>query len=233
MKISVLYEDKNLAIINKPSGLLVHANVKENQESTLVDWLVKKYPEIKSVGDEPEIRPGIVHRLDKETSGVMVIAKNQQAFEHLKKQFQEKAIQKTYSALVKGRVKNESGTIEKPIGLKSGTTKRTVWVKDAKMIKDAVTDYKVEKRFKDFTLLEVTPRTGRTHQIRVHLNAIGHPVVGDKLYGKNTDLLDRHFLHAHSISFTAPGGQKLKITADLPAELMSFLKQLSPEDSQS
>lgn len=218
----ILYEDKDLLVINKPAGMMVHST--DCQLPTVVDWLLKNYPEIKNVGDDPEARPGIVHRLDKDTSGVMIAARNQKAFDYLKKLFQEHKIKKTYIALVWGKVTPKSGIIEKPIGLKSGTIKRTTYLKSARMIKEAKTAYKVLKFIKlkdqDFTLLEVEPLTGRTHQIRVHLASISHPVVGDKLYGKSKVLkLDRQFLHAASVEFTLPTGGRIKIAADLPEDL--------------
>lgn len=231
MEIQVLHKDKNFLVINKPAGLLVHS-VKGKQQQSLIDWLIKNYPEIRKVGDEPETRPGIVHRLDKDTSGVMLVARTQTAFDYFKKQFQEHKIKKTYVALVWGLVTPKEGIIEKPIGLKTGTTKRTVYLKTAKMIKEAKTEYKATKFLKlgnnDFTLLEAQPLTGRTHQIRVHFASIGHPIVGDKLYGKRETLgLDRHFLHAESLEFSSPETGRFKIAADLPEELTTFLKQFS------
>lgn len=228
MDIQVLHKDKNFLVINKPAGVLVHS-VKGKEQKSLVDWLVKNYPEIRNVGDEPETRPGIVHRLDKDTSGIMLIARNQTAFDYFKNQFQEHKIKKTYIALVWGLVTPKKGIIEKPIGLKTGTTKRTVYLKTAKMIKEAKTEYKAIKFLKlgdnDFTLLEVRPLTGRTHQIRIHFSSIGHPVVGDKLYGKHETFgLNRHFLHAESLEFTSPEGSRMKCSIDLPEELQSFLK---------
>lgn len=201
-----------------------------SNDKTLVDWLLENYPEVKKVGDEPNIRPGIVHRLDKDTSGIMAIALNQETFNYLKKLFQSRQIKKTYLALVWGVVPQKSGTINKPLGIKSGSVKRSVTAR--KMVKEAVTDYKVIKRFDDFTMLEVTPRTGRTHQIRVHLASIGHPIVGDKLYGRKIipKNLTRQFLHAEAIEFTLPNGQRFKAAADLPQDLADFIKSLPESD---
>lgn len=225
-----MYEDRDIVVLNKPAGLLVH-KAPGSEEATLADWIVKKYPETAKVGDAPEIRPGIIHRLDKETSGIMTIARNQSTFDYLKKLFQERKIKKTYIALVWGKVKNKAGVIEKPIGLKGGTSKRTIHVDKAKLVKPAVTAYKVLKFLKldneEFSLVQAQPLTGRTHQIRVHFSVIGHPVVGDKLYGKKGDefysQLNRHFLHAESLEFTKPDGSRIQIAADLPQELSNFL----------
>lgn len=226
----VIHQEKDFLVINKPAGWLVHGI--KNQESgirenILTEWLLKQYPEIKSVGDDPIWRPGIIHRLDKETSGVILIARNQVAFEYFKKQFQEHKIKKIYLTLVCGVPREKEGIIEKPIGLKSDSIKRTVHVQKAKMVKEAITKYKVKKIIDEkYSLLEVEPLTGRTHQIRVHLASIGHPVVGDKLYGqKKCELkIDRQFLHAESLELTAPDGRRLKFAVDLPDDLVNLPK---------
>ncbi|MEK7146632.1 MAG: pseudouridine synthase, partial [Patescibacteria group bacterium] len=149
---SVIYETADFVAVNKPAGLLVHRiklkmeNGERGMEPTLVDWLLKKYPEIKNVGDDPKNRPGIVHRLDKDTSGVILIARNQKFFEYLKNLFQNHQIKKTYLALVYGKLQSKTGVIEKPIALKSGSLKRTVRISDkVRMVKEAVTEYKVKK----------------------------------------------------------------------------------------
>ena len=230
----VIYEEKEFALINKPAGLIVHG-----VSPSLRDWLLKKYPEIARVGDNPEERPGIVHRLDKDTSGVILICRRQAAFDYFKKQFQERKIKKSYLALVHGIPKERSGEIKKPIGLKPDTTRRTVHTKDAKMVKPAFTRYHLKSIYRgetpidEFALLEVEPLTGRTHQIRVHLASIGHSVVGDPLYtpkSKEVGLpyIGRMFLHAESLEFSTPDGRRLKVAADLPAELITVLAKLSP-----
>jgi 23S rRNA pseudouridine1911/1915/1917 synthase len=238
----VIYKNKDFLVLNKPAGLLVHKSVLNREElnpeeKTLTDWLVKKYPQVKNVGDDTRNRPGIVHRLDRETSGVILAALNQKTFEYLKKLFQNHEIKKSYIALVYGTVKSDKGVINKPIGIKSGTIRRSVF--STKMSKEAITEFEVLKRFKmparmggknqDLTLLRVYPKTGRTHQIRVHLASIHCPVVGDKLYGRKKELLgspeiNRQFLHAESIEFKDSKGKILKFKANLPVELRSFLK---------
>lgn len=215
-------------MVNKPAGILVHeAGVAKTE--TLVDWLIKIYPEIKKIGDVPEIRPGIVHRLDKDTSGVLIVARTQKFFDFLKNLFQKREVKKTYLALVHGELKPSRGTIEKSVSLKPGTIRRTVY--KGKLSKEAVTDYKVVKFFKNFTLVELIPKTGRTHQLRVHLASIGHPIVGDQLYGKkeNLWLLKRQFLHASSIEFSMPDGSRIKIEADLPDDLQEMIDSLNKE----
>jgi 23S rRNA pseudouridine1911/1915/1917 synthase len=222
----IIFENKDFLVINKPAGLMVHAarvsskhRVDEvrGAEPTLVDWLLTNRPEIKNVGDEPTLRPGIVHRLDKATSGVMIIAKTQETFLQLKKLFQEHRMQKTYFALVYGVPKKEKGIIDAPIGIKTGTLKRSIH--SSKMAKEAVTEYSVEKKSGEFSLLKVSPKTGRTHQIRVHLASIGHPIVGDMLYGKKVqpDGVHRLMLHAASLSFSDDDGNRFEFEAPLPS----------------
>ena len=246
-KISVIHEDKNFVAVYKPAGVLVHSTRIKNlefrikdDETTLVDWLVEKYPEVKTVGDDPKTRPGIVHRLDKDTSGVLLIPRTQHYFEYLKKLFQNHEIKKTYVALVYGKLEPRVGKIEKPISLKSGSVKRTVW--KGKMEKEAITLYEVTKYFQRssassprssaFTLVGVMPKTGRTHQIRIHMASIGHPIVGDALYGpKNNPFnLHRQFLHAESLEWTSENGHRIKIEAELPRELQGIIDELKKSE---
>lgn len=241
--ISLIYETKDFIAVNKPAGVLAHP-IKDSKEETLVDWALKRYPEIKNVGDDPEIRPGIVHRLDRDTSGVILICRNQRFFEYLKNLFKTHQVKKTYLALAWGELEPKSGEINAPIGIKSGTIKRTVWQKRAKDLKEAITEYKVLNYYQHksdlnqhesatFSLLKVTPKTGRTHQIRIHLASINHPVAGDKLYGsKKIKLpfgLNRQFLHAYSLEFNSADGSRIKIEAELPEELKGFLQILASE----
>jgi 23S rRNA pseudouridine1911/1915/1917 synthase len=248
----VLYEDANVIALNKPAGLLVHGiftkDGPKHTEETLVDWLAKKYPETQEVGDRSEEglirqqRGGIVHRLDRDTSGVMIVARTQKSFEYLKRLFETKNIMKQYVALVWGRIHEKSGVIDKPISIKDGSVKRTVF--KGKMPREAVTEYERVSYFQhrhgkhidELTLLSVSPKTGRTHQIRVHLSSIGHAVAGDKMYGKKGVLafedgteLNRHFLHAQKLTFSPrAGAEKITIEAPLPAELTAALANLTP-----
>lgn len=230
MKIKIIYEDDDILVVVKPAGLLVHHTPKGEKDPTLVDWLTEKYPEVQKVGDKPDERPGIVHRLDKDTSGVMVIAKNEKAFDHLKKQFQGRLVDKIYYVLVFGTPKHDTGVIEGTISLKPGTTKRTVY--KGKMSKDAVTEYKVLERYENSAFVEVYPKTGRTHQVRVHLASIGHPVLGDTLYSSKTSRkfevpgLKRQMLHAHSITFKAPNDKEMTLAADTPGDFEAVLQYL-------
>ncbi len=235
----ILYEDRDLIALNKPAGLLVHGIKSHPGDDTLVDWLLKKYPEIKTVGDDPESRAGIVHRLDKETSGVMLIARNQKSFEYLKGLFQNHEIKKIYVALVWGEITKPSGIINLRMGLKSGSLKRTTRIKGTKMVKEAQTIYRVQKVYslpedpsQKFTLIEAEPKTGRTHQIRVHLAALGHPIVGDSVYTKRKSpaFVTRQFLHAKSIELTLPDGVKKKFSAEWPRDLnLESLSTVNPD----
>jgi len=232
----IIYESENFLAVVKPAGLITHpvkawAEATGKHERALTDWLTEKYPELAQVGDDPEWRPGIVHRLDKETSGIMLIPRTQAYFEYLKGLFQNHAVKKTYLALVSGVPKEKEGRIEMPIGIMEKTTKRSVH--SEKMAKEAITNYRVKKVFETsqgkFSLLEVEPETGRTHQIRIHLKAIDCPVVGDALYGpKNPSLIsDRLMLHAYALEFEESPGKKLKIEAEPPAEFEKMLENLS------
>lgn len=227
--IPVVYENKDFLAVNKPAGILMHKTAAKENEETLADWLTANHPEVKTVGDDPKTRPGIVHRLDKDTSGVVIIAKNQKAFEYLKNLFQNHEVRKTYLALIYGDIDPKKGVIEKPIGLKPGTTKRTVH--GGKMVKEATTEYRVLKDYDGFSLVEASPKTGRTHQIRVHFASINHPIVGDPLYGgkrvkQNSLGLNRQFLHASSIEFTGPDKTRFKLEAKLPDDLTKALKSI-------
>jgi 23S rRNA pseudouridine1911/1915/1917 synthase len=228
MNIPVVYEDEHLFAIDKPAGLSVHKVSPTDPQETLADILVAERPYLAGVGENP-LRPGIVHRLDKDTSGVMLIAKDQATFEHLKSQFQNRLVQKEYLALVYGHPKEKHGTITATLG-KLGT-KQTTQLKGKKELveRDAITEYQVEKTYTAYTLVRVMPHTGRTHQIRVHMKSIGCPLVGDALYAKGKPLpegLDRLFLHAERIAFTGPDGRALALEVGLPEALQKALDTL-------
>lgn len=220
----MVYEDKNFLAVYKPAGLLTHpVNLRTAsfKEPTLTDWLLLNYPEVSKVGDDLEWRPGIVHRLDRATSGVLLVPRSQKYFEYLKALFQKGEIKKTYLALVFGDLHAKHGEIRKPIGIGKGL-KRSV--RSVRMVKEAVTEYEVLEfkkiEGKMFTLLKVFPKTGRTHQIRVHLSSIHHPVVGDALYGpkRSPGWAKRLMLHALSLEWSSEDGKRMRVEADPPAD---------------
>jgi len=211
IKLNVIYKDENIIAINKPAGISVHP-VNLDDDNTLVNGLICQFPEIKNVGDpsissgQVNIRPGIVHRLDKDTSGIMVVARNQKAFEELKNKFKNRKVEKKYLAIVHGKLENKAGVVEKPLARSSDYKKQIVANKKTRTtIRPAMTEYKVVKEFRDYSLVEVSPKTGRTHQIRAHMTSIGHPIAGDKIYKlknfKIAGLVRRQMLHAKSIKF--------------------------------
>ena len=215
----VIYEQEEFLGVSKPSGMLVHASGTKHtaDKETLVDWLLPRFPELRQVGDDPATRPGIVHRLDKDTSGVILIPRTQEYFLYLKSLFAGRQMVKTYLALVWGHAPAH-GSITLPIGIKSGTTKRTV--RGGKMVKEARTDYELVRHLEATSLLKVMPRTGRTHQIRVHLASAGHPVAGDPLYGgkKKEPWVTRLMLHALSLEFPSASGARIRIEAEPDAD---------------
>jgi|Deesub1362A_J573_1020465.scaffolds.fasta_scaffold01403_6 23S rRNA pseudouridine1911/1915/1917 synthase len=222
--LNIIYEDNDILLINKPSGIIVHpgAGVKED---TLVNALLFHFPEIKGIGSEK--RPGIVHRLDKDTSGLMVIAKTNRAYLELQRQFKVREVEKKYLTLVKGKMPSMEGKIEIPIGRHIRERKK-ISIRTTKP-KEAITYYKVIEEIKDFSYLEVKPITGRTHQIRVHLSSSGHPVVGDKKYGGcNLEIkCPRLFLHAYYLSFIHPTlDKKIEFSLPLPDDLNDYLEKL-------
>jgi 23S rRNA pseudouridine1911/1915/1917 synthase len=220
-----IYEDEHLLVVNKPAGMVVHPGP-GHPDGTLVNALLAHYPPIAEVG--PQDRAGIVHRLDKETSGALVVAKRQPVLEALQQQFRNHEVEKTYLALVRGQVKPPEGIIEVPIGRDPTDRQKMAPVPEGKY---ARTRYRVVRRFRRHTLLEAHPYTGRTHQLRVHLSWLGHPVVGDTDYGPRRQRLlkDRHFLHASHLRFTHPvTGEEMTFQAPLPPELDEVLRRLRP-----
>ncbi|MEX2052082.1 MAG: RluA family pseudouridine synthase [Candidatus Paceibacterota bacterium] len=233
MKIKILYEDANILVVDKPSGIAVHPDGR-TKEKTLTDWVIKNYPRMKNVG-EPlgEIsRPGVVHRLDRDTSGVLLLAKNQKAYEFLKNQFKERSIKKIYNAIVSGWPKNDRGVVNKPIGRSPNDFRRWLAGRGARgELRESITEYKVLKRFSDkngkWSYLEIKPKTGRTHQIRVHMKYLSFPVANDALYnpGKRGPVgIKRMALHALSIELKDLKGKTLKVESSLPKEFKEVLK---------
>lgn len=236
-KIPILYEDENVLVIDKPASLQVHPASSKKGDETLVDWILKNYPEISGVGEdmigskgEKILRPGIVHRLDKETSGVLIIAKNNESFNFLKIGFQERRIKKIYKAIVYGCVKDDTGTIEGSIGRSRKDFRKRIVTSDKKgKTREAKTSFRVLERFKDTSLLEVVPYTGRTHQIRIHLKSIGHPVLCDKLYAPKREcpsLLGRLALHASELEFFLPNNMRIKVAAGTPKDFKKTVAEL-------
>jgi 23S rRNA pseudouridine1911/1915/1917 synthase len=238
--LDVVYEDADLAVVNKPAGMMVHAGAgptdADRNRGTLVNALLHRFGPLSQVGGE--LRPGIVHRLDKETSGLIVVAKNDAAHRKLAAQFASRKVKKTYIALVHGHLKNDKGTISAAISRDAVrrvrmTTRRTGG-------REAVTHYTVQRRidsdYGKFTLLDVKIDTGRTHQIRVHLSSLGHPIVGDALYGAPREIpgksgaplfLPRNFLHAAELQFTHPAtGTALSFARPIPEPLNQFLASM-------
>jgi 23S rRNA pseudouridine1911/1915/1917 synthase len=221
LPIDVLYEDEAVIGINKRAGMVVHAGA-GNHSGTLVNALLHRFGELS--GEGGDLRPGIVHRLDKETSGVLVVARTDAAHRHLAEQFQSRTVEKIYLALVHGVVKADTGTIEKPIT--RDPVRRTRMTCKLSTGRHALTYWNVLTRYSRHTLLEVKIGTGRTHQIRVHLSSIGHPIVGDPLYGAPVSkiLPARFFLHAARLTFTSPAtGRLVNLEAPLAAELVAII----------
>ncbi len=239
MKIPILHEDDNYIIFNKPAGLVVHSDGKTKEE-TMADWFVKNRPDMKDVG-EPLVlsdgtkipRPGIVHRLDKDTSGAMVVAKNQKAFEDLKEKFQNREVEKKYHAFLYGILPEEDDTINRPIGRSKNDFRKWSAQRGARgEMREAITNYRVMEKGEDeagniVSFVEAEPKTGRTHQIRVHFKAIHHPVVSDALYAPNHAQLlgfKRQALHAYTLSFKDLKKKKISVTAPYPEDFENALK---------
>ena len=219
--LDIVYDDEELAVINKSAGMVVHPAV-GNWSGTLVNALLfKKRPE----PNQDKLRPGIVHRLDKDTSGVMVVAWTAKAHAYLSNQFKARTVKKIYYALSTGSFKNKEGTINLPIG--RSTRDRKKMMVNAPAGREAITVYKVIKDYKDAALVEVTLKTGRTHQIRVHLAHIHHPVMGDAVYGKKDERMPRQALHCGLLGFKHPvTGKFMEFTAELPEDMKAAMEEL-------
>lgn len=222
--LDIIYEDKDIIVVNKPKGMVVHP-ANGNPDGTLVNAIMAICKDSLS-GIGGEIRPGIVHRLDKDTSGIIIVAKNDKAHINLSEQIKEHNVKKTYIALVRGIVKENEATINMPIGRSEKDRKKMAVTRKGK---EAVTHFKVLERYDKYTLLEVNIETGRTHQIRVHLSQIGYPIVGDEVYsnGKNEWNVKGQCLHAKSLEFSHPTtGEKMHLETELPEYLKNILKDL-------
>lgn len=222
--VEVIYEDSDIIVVNKPKGMVVHP-ANGNPDGTLVNSLMAMCKgSLSGIGGE--IRPGIVHRLDKDTSGILIVAKNDKSHINLSEQIKNHEIEKTYIALVKGFVKENEATINMPIGRSTKDRKKMAVVRNGK---EAITHFKVIKRYKNYTLLEVKIETGRTHQIRVHLTQIGYPIVGDTTYsnGKNEWGVVGQCLHAKSLKFKHPiTGKEMFLEAEIPEYFSNIIKDL-------
>ncbi|MFQ5776896.1 MAG: RluA family pseudouridine synthase [Terriglobia bacterium] len=227
----VLYEDNDVVVIDKPAGMVVHAGAGQSR-GTVVNALLHRFGHLSQLGGA--LRPGIVHRLDKQTSGVLVVAKTDQAHRYLAEQFRRRQVEKHYLALVHGSLKRARATINLPVA--RDRARRTRMTTRRRQGRTALTEYRVRQRAHGFTLVEVILHTGRTHQIRVHFSALGHPVVGDTLYGAPRQLrpgnscyptLNRNFLHAERLCFLHPRTQDpVEVVAEVPAELNDLLQRL-------
>jgi len=250
--LEIVYEDKDILVINKQSGLLIHPTINQRRH-TLVNALVARYPNIIGVGDPSthstgpgqadsgqmnSLRPGIVHRLDKDTSGLMVIAKNQDSFLFLKEQFSNRTIQKTYLALVEGIPQEKEGVIRFQIRPSKMNRMKKVAVKNIdtsgkRSVRTAETRYKLKESYGDkFSLIEVMPKTGRTHQIRVHLSAIGCPVVGDHLYRAKNKIAKRQMLHAYKLELVLPNGKSALFEVPIPKDMQEVISSFQKKSAE-
>lgn len=228
--VEIVYEHPHFIIINKPAGLLVHAAPSTKNEITLADWIIHN---IKNIGHVGQLdRPGIVHRLDKLTSGLMIIARTNYGYQHFAELFHNRAIKKIYYALVKGDPAKQ-GTINFPIArdpierTKMKAFDPSAFYPEHLKVRSAITHYTVEQYYEDAALVKVSLETGRTHQIRVHFAAIGHPIIGDIVYGTKSPLINRQALHAQELQFTFDN-QFFTFQSDLPEDMQSVLKKLNP-----
>ncbi len=237
MDVKIIYEDKNLLVVDKPAEIVVfpEGETLKSGGKTLIDYLSEQKPELKNIGDAP--RYGIVHRLDKDTSGVLLVAKSTEALIFLQKQFKNREVEKKYICLVEGTIKEDTGEIKTLLArsTKDGR-KQKVYLENEphpESAREAITEYKVLEDFKNYTLLEVEIKTGRRHQIRCHFSYLQHPVVGDKLYSfknsKNPKGLERQFLHAQKLKIQLPTGKTEEFISDLPEDLKIVLKNLIKE----
>lgn len=221
--LEILYEDAQLIVLNKPAGMVVHP-AHGHESSTLVNALLYH---VKKLSCQPgkAVRPGIVHRLDKDTSGVMVVAKDEKTHELLARQFKEHSVERIYHAVVQGEVQHNEGYCDEAVG-RAFLNRKKIIVRPSGG-KEALTYFKVIRRYKGTTYLEIRPQTGRTHQIRVHMAYLGHPVTGDSLYGAPSPYIQRQALHAKTLGFSHPSsGEKLYFESELPEDIRRLLARL-------
>ena len=217
--IEIIYEDSDIIVVNKPKGMVVHP-ANGNPDGTLVNAIMAICKDSLS-GIGGEIRPGIVHRIDKDTSGLLIVAKNDNAHVKMSEQIKNHEVKKTYIALVRGVFKENEATIDMPIGRSTSDRKKMAVNKNGK---NAITHIKVLKRFDKYTLLKVNIETGRTHQIRVHMSYLGHPLLGDDLYGGKLNLIARHALHAYKLKFTHPfTHEEICISSPMPDDMAKLI----------
>ena len=222
--LSVVYEDDEVLVIDKPAGIVTHPGP-GHTTGTLAGALLAYHPALGGVGDPA--RPGIVHRLDKDTSGLLMVAKTDESLRSLAAQLKSRSVTKGYLALVKGRIEPSEGVIDAPLGRNPRHRKKIAVVAEGR---NARTGYKTLKELDGYTLLEVAPETGRTHQIRVHLAAVGHPIIGDGTYGGRHPALSRQFLHASYLKFRLPGsGKEIELRSRLPQDLSDALETICSE----
>lgn len=228
ISLDIVFEDEDILIVNKPKGILVHPTGKD-MKGTLANGLLYYNKSIANVGEA--LRPGIVHRLDRDTSGILIIAKNQKSYNELIKQFKAREVKREYIALVHGQLSIKEATINAPIGRDpSNRTKMTVIYENSK---EAITDYRVLEEFRNYSLLELSLQTGRTHQIRVHMAHLGHPVVGDRVYSNKSDEfnLNSQLLHAKKIGFLHPRSKNyLEFEANLPKDFARIVNILEKQN---
>jgi 23S rRNA pseudouridine1911/1915/1917 synthase len=235
MNVKIIYEDNDVLVVDKPAGVVVFPEGEslKSAEKTLIDYLIEKFPKLAESGTPP--RYGIVHRLDKDTSGVLLVAKSTEALIYLQKQFINREVEKKYVCLVEENMENDSGKIETLIARAKKNPKMQKaysLINAPKSAREAITEYKVLERFKDYTLLEVDIKTGRRHQIRCHFSYLQHPIVGDKVYGfKNSKIpegLTRQFLHSQKLKIQLP----FDVAQGRPGEVKEFLSELPEELKQ-
>jgi len=226
--LDIRYEDEDCLVVNKPAGMVVHPSA-GHRAGTLVNAILAHCPDVIEVGGER--RPGIVHRLDKDTSGLILVAKNDHALRYLQAQFKARTVEKVYLALVEGQIQPPEAIIDAPLGRDPRQRKKmSVITNRSAKARPAQTRYSTISKFEEHTLVECFPQTGRTHQIRVHLAYMGYPIVGDAVYGRRKQRIsiERHFLHASQLTFQRPSDElALTFSAELPPELQSILDQLS------